>query len=284
MPWLDGTHHGSSVVPFDLADRGLLLGDGVFDTSLVLGGQMVWRGAHVARLVLSCQALGFTIDPARIEAAIDGVLGASHGSLRLTVTRGTGPRGIAPPKDPKPTVFATFGPLRSNALFAPLSLHVTKILRNESSPASKLKSLSYVDSVLGTAEAIAAGCDDALFFNTRGHVACTAIGNVFLLVGDQMLTPSIDDGVVAGTLRGLILRTCEELGFEPVERALLASDLERADAVVVTNSLRLLAPVTAIGRRHVGSSSSRRVQALIAHVAGIVRDETGVDPRKLADG
>ena len=285
MPWLDGTMHESSLVPFDLADRGLLLGDGIFDTSLVLGGQMVWRAAHVARLVASCQVLGFAVDPVRIDAAIDAMLAeVQHASLRITVTRGGGPRGLAPPKDPKPTIFATVAPLRAAALFAPVSLHVTAVRRNETSPAAQLKSLAYIDSVLAAREAIAAGCDDALFLNTRGHVACTSVGNVFVLLGDQILTAPQDDGIIAGTTRGVVLRTCDELGFEPVERAILQSDLDLADAVVVTNSLRLVAPVTDIGRHHVGSSSSRRAQALVAHVAGLVREETGIDPRKVAEG
>jgi branched-chain amino acid aminotransferase len=284
MPWLNGTLHPTSVVPFDLADRGLLLGDGVFDTSLVLGGRMVWRAAHVARLVAFCQVLGFAVDAERVDQGINAVLdGAGHGSLRITVTRGAGPRGLAPPKDPKPAVFVTLAPLRTAALFAPLALATTAILRNETSPAARVKSMAYLDSVLASREAIQAGCDDALFLNTRGHVACTTSGNVLALVGDQIVTPPPEEGVVAGTARDRVLKTCDELGLEPVERALTPAELDGADAVVVTNSLRLVAPVSAIGRTELGSSSSHRVQALIAHIAGLIRDEVGVDPRKLAE-
>jgi branched-chain amino acid aminotransferase len=283
MPWLEGTTHESTIVPFDLCDRGLLLGDGVFDTSLVLGGTMVWRSAHVGRLVASCQALGFSVDARRIEEAVDATLSrAEHGVLRLTVTRGAGPRGVAPPKEPKPCVFASLATLRAEVMFAPLALHVTAIRRNETSPASRVKSLSYLDSVLASREALAAGRDDALFLNTGGKVACTAVGNVMAVLGDQIVTPPLDDGIVPGTVRATILATCDELGLEPVERSLSLDELHRADAVFVTSSLKLIAPVAAIGREPHESSASRRVQALIAHVAGLVRNETGVDPRRLA--
>lgn len=285
MQWLDGTLHDSGRVPFDLADRGLLLGDGVFDTSLVLAGKMVWRDEHVARLVASCRTLGFEVDPAKIEAALDAVLAQTkHASLRITVTRGAGPRGVAPPKEPKPTIFASTAPLRTAALFAPVNLHVTEMRRNETSPAARVKSLSYVDSVLAARDAIAAACDDALFLNTRGGVACTAIGNIFALIGDQLVTPPLDDGIIVGTTRGVVLRTCDEVGLEPVERSLSLDELKQARAVLVTNSLRLVAPVTAIGRTELTSSSSRRVQALIAHIAELIRDQTGVDPRRLTEG
>ena len=281
--WLDGSWHDGGVVPFDVADRGLLLGDGVFDTSLVLGGKMVWRQAHVDRLRAATRALGFALDASRVEAAIDATLThMTHGSLRLTVTRGTGPRGLAPPTEVKPTILATHAPLRASALFAPLKLHVASIRRNETSPTSRIKSLNYLDGILASREAIAAGCDDTLFLNTKDRVACTSIGNVFALIGDQLVTPPVDDGAVPGIARAVLLRGCEDLGLEPVERSLTLDDFEAADEILVCNSLRLLAPVTAIGRK--ARPSMRRSEALAAYLAHQVRGEVGIDPRRIAEG
>ena len=283
MFWLDGTLHQTSRIPFDVADRGLLLGDGVFDTSLVLRGKMVWREAHVGRLVEAATTLGFEIDPARVAAGIDAVLAdAKHGSLRVTATRGAGPRGLAPPAEPKPSLLVSLAPLRAQALFAPLKLHVTEIRRNDTSPAARMKSLNYLDGVLASREALAAGCDDALFLDTRGNVACTSVGNVFVLIGDTLATPPVTDGIVPGIARRVLLDTCDDLGLEGLERSLSLADLERADEVIVTNSLRLLAPVRAIGRK-VRVSAGARMEALIAHMARLVRAETGVDPRQLAE-
>ena len=282
MLWLDGTLHATTLVPFDVADRGLLLGDGLFDTSLVLNGRMVWRAAHVARLVASARILGLALDIARVEAAIDAVLPqTSHGSLRITITRGTGPRGLAPPSNPKPTILAAVAPLRAAALFAPLKLHVTEIRRNETSPVSRVKSLAYIDGVLASREALAAGCDDALFLNTKGRVACTSVGNVLALIGNQLVTPPVLDGVLPGVVRAVLARSCDDLGLEWIERSLALEELDAADDVLVTNSLRLIAPVTAIGRRRRASTAGRS-EALIVHVARLVRDESAVDPRTLA--
>lgn len=283
MFWLDGTLHPTSRVPFDVADRGLLLGDGVFDTSLVLGGRMVWRQAHVARLVSAAATLGFAVEAATIEAAIEAVLAhAKHATLRITVTRGAGPRGLAPPSDVSPTILAAVAPPRPQALFAPLKLHETAIRRNDTSPVSRVKSLNYLDAILASREAIAAGCDDALFLDTRGRVACTSVGNVLALIGETLATPPVADGIVPGIARKTLLESCEGLGLEPVERSLTRADLDRADEVLVTNSLRLVAPVVAIGRAR--RRTGARAEALIAHMARLVRDETGVDPRALAEG
>ncbi len=266
-----------------MADRGLLLGDGVFDTSLVLAGTMVWRAAHVARLVAAAATLGFAVDPARIEAAITALLmQTTHGTLRLTLTRGVGPRGLAPPTEAKPSLLASMTPPRPQALFAPLKLHVTAIRRNETSPVARMKSLNYLDGVLASREALTAGCDDALFLDTRGRVACTSVGNLFVLIGDTLVTPPVEDGIVPGIARGVLLQTCDDLGLEPIERTLSPDDLERADEVLVTNSLRLVAPVRAIGRK-VRVSAGARAEAIIAHMARLVRAETGIDPRTLAE-
>lgn len=285
MLWLDGTIYEGTRAPFDLADRGLLLGDGVFETALVLRGRMVWRDAHVARLIGATQRLGFAVDAGRVQAAIDGLLvDRRHGALRITVTRGSGPRGVAPPAEPKPVVFATLAPLRAVALFAPLKLHPTAIRRNETSPCASLKTLDYLDAVLASREALTAGCDEALFCNTKGKIACTSVGNVLAIIGDQLVTPPPDDGVLPGLTRRRVMERAEEVGLEPIERSLTMAELEQCRAMLVTNSLRLATPVSAVGRTVLNSSASRRAQAIIAQLAVEIRDETGVDPRLVAEG
>ena len=281
MPWLDGVWHASDVVPFDVTDRGLLLGDGVFDTALVLAGGMVWRRAHVARLVAAAATLGFAVAPARIEAAIDRLLvGAGHGALRVTATRGPGQRGLAPPADARPTILASLAPLNAALLFRPVSLQPAAIRRNETSPTAGLKSLGYLDAVLASGAARDAGSDDALFLNTQGRLACTSVGNVFALFGDRLVTPPLADGVVAGIVRSVLLDTCGDLGLVGVERSLELHDLRQASAIFVTNSLRLVSPVSALGEHEFVPSPV--VEAIARHVGRLVRDEADFDPFRLA--
>ena len=287
MPWLDAAWHPAgwieaATIPCDASDRGLLLGDGVFDTSLVLGGRMVWRAAHLRRLVAHARALGFDADPARLEAAVDGglaTLEGGHGALRLTLTRGPGRRGLAPPDAPRPTLIAALAPLPATALFAPLRLHATTIRRNETSPLSRAKSLCYGDAVLAAAEARAADCDEALFLNGSGHVACAGAGNLFAIFGDRLATPPLTDGVLDGVTRAVLLAGASRIGLLAVERSLAPADLESADAVICTSSLRLVAPVLSIDGRAI---AARRRDAIVALIAEAVTADVGVDPRSVA--
>ena len=284
MPWLDSAWHPAAwidgPIPFEASDRGLLLADGVFDTALVLGGRMVWRAAHLRRLVAHAGVLGFAVEPARLEAAVDGTLATlagGHGALRLTLTRGPGRRGLAPPDDVRPTVLATVAPLAAGTLFAPLALHPTAIRRNETSPLSRVKSLGYGDAVLAAAEAQSAGCGDALFLNAAGLVACAGAGNLFALFGTTLATPPLADGVLDGITRAVLLAAAPSRGLVPSERSLAPADLEAADALVCTGSLRLVAPVTAIGARALATAPV--VAALRGAVAERVAVDVGIDPR-----
>lgn len=284
MPWLDAAWHPAGLVdaplPFDSADRGLQLADGVFDTALVLGGRMVWRDAHLERLMRHARQLGFVVDPERLDAAVDGVLAplaGGHGTLRLTATRGPGPRGLAPPAAPRPTILATVAALVPALLFAPMRLHATAIRRNETSPLARVKSLGYGDAVLAAQQARAAGCDDALFRNGAGAVACAGAGNLFAQFGDRLVTPPLAAGVLDGVTRAVLLGGARAAGLVPVEAELHLADLHAADALFCTNSLRLVAPVIAVdGRDRVSDA-----QAPADLVAAAVLADAGIDPLRL---
>ncbi len=281
MYWVDGALSAESIRPFDLADRGLLLGDGVFDTALVLHGAMVWRDAHVARLRDGCRDLGFSPEERIVHQAIDALAsGARRGALRITVTRGVGPRGLAPPSRVAPSVFAAIVPIPVPS-FAPLSLHVSTIRRNQTSPAARLKGLGYLDAILAVQAAARGGFDDALFLNTLERVACATTGNIVAVCDGRLVTPPLGDGVLAGTARAALLRLAPALDLKAVEASLSLTALLRAEAVYVTNSLRLLAPVTRIGAQAMPSASvwTQRLEAALCEA---VRADCGHDPREEA--
>ena len=76
MLWSDGRLVEGGTLPFAMGDRGLLLGDGVFDTALALQGRVAFEAAHVDRLAAAAAALGFPVDRARIVEAMQALAGA----------------------------------------------------------------------------------------------------------------------------------------------------------------------------------------------------------------
>lgn len=274
MFWFDGALHDSSIAPVDLTDRGLTLGDGLFDTSLVRNGRVFQRQAHLDRLARSAAALAIPFDAKTAAQALDALAeSVGNGGIRLTLTRGGGARGLALPEKPKPTLFgASFPPPPA---FQALNVITTTIRRNETSPAARLKVLPYLDAILALREAKAQGADDVLFENTSGHVACFSVANFFAIFGDRLVTPRLEDGVLAGTIRALILARSKSIGLVAEERSLTHAEVERADAIFATNSLRLLAPCRMLDGRALDSAEHKSVKALQAMLETSVTEECG---------
>ncbi len=191
MLWLEGEVVAETVAPFDLRDRGLLLADGLFETVLVLGGVPIYGDFHLDRLMAGAAALGIDVERARVAAALGDLAAAAegHGVVRVTVTRGAGARGLAPSPGARPTVFGTLSPWSPQVAFAPVALATSQVRRNATSPASRLKTLAYLDNVLALDAAKREGADDALILSTNGGVACTSMANLFAVLQDELVTP-----------------------------------------------------------------------------------------------
>jgi branched-chain amino acid aminotransferase len=267
--WYDGALHEKPIAPFDLTDRGLNLGDGVFDTSLARNGRTFLRRAHLDRLAAAAQALAIPFAAAAAAEALDRLAAAiGDGAVRLTLTRGGGARGLALPKDPKPFLFGAAAP--SPLAFPVLTLATTAIRRNETSPVAHLKALPYLDAIFGLEEAVAKGADEVLFENTQGHIACLASANIFALFGRRIVTPPLSDGVLAGTVRAFILGKAQSLGLEAVERSLDLDELLRAEAIFATSSLKLIAPCRSLDATPITSAENEVVKMLQAAVRAAI--------------
>jgi len=233
------------LVPGD--DRGLLLGDGLFETLLWVDGEIRCLSAHMARMAAGCQALGLpALDrdlAGTLCRAAPGEAGIASGraAVRLTLTAGSGGRGLDRPESPTPRLMARA--FVAPPVTAPASLVLAKVRRNEGSPAARLKTLSYLDNVLARAEALAAGADEAVMLNNRGELACAAAANLFWIRDGRLFTPALSCGVLNGITRARVLARAAELGVESVVVAAGVAALEGAEAAFLTNSLIGVRPV-----------------------------------------
>ena len=264
--WLNGIivpEHEARIAP---DDRGLLLGDGLFETLRVSGGRPLRLDRHLARLRAGAEILGLPVplDDAEFAAAMAALLarrGLSEASLRLTLTRGPAPRGLLPPAEPTPTMLLTAAPLPPP--LPPAHVVVAqRTRRNEHSPLSRIKSLSYLDGVLARQEAARRGADDALLLNTAGRVAEASAANLFLLLDGTLVTPPVAEGALPGVLRAAVLDA-----FPVAERPVTVEDLHRAEEAFLTSSLGVR-PVIAIDGRPVGNGRPGVRSAEIAAAVG----------------
>jgi branched-subunit amino acid aminotransferase/4-amino-4-deoxychorismate lyase len=226
-------------IPLD--DRGLTLGDGLFETLLVVDGAPRQWEEHVARLTWGCELIGLPApDPAELEAAAiqalaEAGLAQGRAALRLNWSAGSGGRGLDRPEAPAPRLWATAAP--SPLWEGPARLALAEVRRNQASPTSRLKTLSYIDNVLARTQARARGADEAVMLNAHGEVACCAAANLFWITAGRVFTPALDCGAFAGVVRARVMRSARRMGVEVVETVAQVSALTEAESVFLTNSL-----------------------------------------------
>jgi branched-chain amino acid aminotransferase len=260
--WLNGRLLEASAAHIAPSDRGFLLADGVFETIRASAGALLWLDSHLARLRAGAGLLGIPVplpDDA-IGAGLQDLVqanGLPDGAVRLTLTRGpSARRGLWPPDEPAtPTLMGAVAPLAAPAPAQLILCGTTR--RNEFSPLSRVKYLAYGDSILARREALAHGGTDAVLLNTGGHVACCAVGNIFVRDGTGWATPPLSDGPLPGLARARLLAA---IGAE--ERTLTAADLAGAREVVITNSLGITAVSHLEGRALAAPTISAEIDAI----------------------
>jgi len=222
-------------------DRGLTLGDGLFETLLAIDGVLDAVPEHLARLARGCEVLGLPApDPDEAlrlmrQTLASAGLEAGRAAVRLTLTAGSGGRGLERPAVLAPLLFAAAAPAPLPE--APARLAVSAVRRNAGSPTSRLKTLSYLDNVLARHAARAVGADEAVMLNGAGEVACATAANLFWVAGGRLHTPALDCGVLAGVMRGRVIAAAARRGLEVVEARAGPEALAGAQGVFLTNSL-----------------------------------------------
>lgn len=272
--WLDGRLVDVDDARVSPLDRGLVVGDGVFETLRVYGGvPFAWR-RHMERLAHSAAGLSLGLpDSAVLRAAADDVLAANdlrEARLRVTVTGGVGPPGTSR-AGATPTCFVVAWPFEPTS--AGVGVVVVPWRRNELGAVTGLKTISYAENVRALAFAEANGAGEAIFCNTRGRL-CEATGsNVFLVRDGVVRTPPAGAGCLLGVTRALLLSLCGELGIPAEEPDLGPDDLLDADEAFLSSTTREVQPITTVGGRSLPAAPgpvSRRLAAAFSDL--VARD------------
>ncbi|WP_198004657.1 aminotransferase class IV [Thioalkalivibrio sp. ALE20] len=231
-------------------DRGLLLGDGLFETVLVRQGHACLWPRHRARLELGLQRLGFPAqDPERLREEIEAAAGPGERLVRLTLTRGRGPRGYAPPEQPAVTRLVRAGPELSRpdpAEATPLRIGFSTIPASVNPALGGIKHLGRLENVLARMH-WREGEDEAILEDAVGRITCATQGNLWLREGTHLVTPPVDGAGIAGTRRAWVLENAEAFGVSTEVAWPTYERLEAADGLYVSNARLGLAAGVLIG-------------------------------------
>ncbi|KIG15992.1 Branched-chain amino acid aminotransferase [Enhygromyxa salina] len=253
-------------------DRGFLYGDSVYETLRTAGGRVVELGPHLDRLRRSAQGIAFDLPftDAELTAAVNETVAAAanpDSRIRVVVTRGSGPIALDTREAESPVLVVMVSPI-----VIPTAQEYARgisavIVGREGAIRPGLKTGNYLGNILALRHAHELGAEDAIMCNDRGEVAEGATSNLFMVVDGSVHTPSLATGLLAGITRGVVIRQlAQRLGIATCERSITAEELNVADEVFLTSSVRGVMPVTTLGGKTVGNGTAgpvtRRVQAI----------------------
>lgn len=278
--WFNGEMVEQAEAKVSVYDHGLLYGDGVFEGIRAYNGKIFEEQAHLERLYESARSIRLEIpyaSEALSKAMYQGleVNGFRDAYIRLVVTRGPGDLGLDPRKCPRPNVFCIVDRI---ALYPEemyekgLEIIIASHCKNHpNATPPRVKSLNYLNSVLGKIEASDAGCLEAVMLNHLGFVAECTGDNIFIVKNGTVLTPPTEAGILEGITRDVVMKLCKREGIPCFEKNLVRHDLYTADECFLTGTAAEVIGVTQIDGRPIGDGSvgatAKRLKDLFHQVA-----------------
>jgi branched-chain amino acid aminotransferase len=250
---VDGQIMLAAEATIPITDEGLIRGDGAFEVLRVYDGAPYAFDAHLARLERSCANLRLALDLEAVRADANRLLaqagaGPDHQCLRIMVTRG-GRRLL---------VTERLAETAERARLMTITYSPTRILDG-------IKSLSYAANMLAGRLAREQGFDEALLVTPHRRVLEAPTSSLFYVAGGELLTPPLDEHILASITRALVL---EVTGAR--ERSCTLDQLYAADEVFLASTVREVQTVVAIDDREFaadGPVTTRTRRAVLAAIA-----------------
>lgn len=240
--FLNGQFVPESQATISVLDRGFLYGDGVFEVLRVVRGKPFRWVDHMERFQRGAAFLKIqpTFTPDELLAHTFKLIQRNQmpeALLRITLSRGVGPRGYSPQGANHPTLTMTLHPAPDTNGPPPAWRIVTASFRLPANEAlAQFKTCNKLSQVLARAEADAAGADEALLLNTDGNVVEGSASNLFWIAGDSVCTPPLQSGILAGVTRLVVFEICKNLGLPVRETSIKPAELLHVQGAFVSVS------------------------------------------------
>lgn len=243
-------------------NRAFLYGDSVFETVKILDGKVLFLEDHYFRLMSAMRIvrmeipMNFTMEyfEEQILSTAASENFSSSCRARISVYRKEG--GFYLPKDNNVSFLITVLSLEDSVYRIEKDQYEVELYKDfivTKHLLSTIKSSNRMINVTGSIFADENGYDNCLLINDEKNVIEALNGNLFMLMGNKLVTPPISEGCLNGVMRKQILALAKKIETIEVEETPISPfDLQKADELFITNVVRGIQPITKYRKKEYG--------------------------------
>jgi branched-chain amino acid aminotransferase len=237
-----------------VSNRSFLYGDGIFETLKIVNNKILFFEDHYFRLMASMRIvrmeipMTFTLEylEEQILKLVNALNFSDSARVRFTVFRNEG--GFYLPND-NSISFVIQASKLENIMYKISKIQFEVDLYKDfivpSQLLSTLKTANKITHVTASIFAKENQLDSALLINETKNVIEAANGNLFILMGNKLITPPISEGCLNGIMRKQIISLAKQIdSVEVIEASISPFDLQKADELFITNVIIGIQPIT----------------------------------------
>jgi D-alanine transaminase len=259
--YLNGSFMPREEARLSIDDRGFIFGDGVYEVTRVVNGELFESGRHLTRLSRGLADL--RLDPVESLADIEDIsrrliaengLTEGEGTIYLQITRGAAPRTHHfPPAGTRCTVF-----LSASKFVVPHDKRATgvSVVTYPDIRWSRcdIKTVNLIPAVLAKQFAVDHGVFESIF--VRGSAVTEGSHtNCFGVLDGELRTYPASNYILGGVTRDVVIEVAREIGVPFAERAFHVADIPRLEEFFVTGTTTDVMPVVEIDGKPVGAGT-----------------------------
>jgi branched-chain amino acid aminotransferase len=235
-------------------NRSFLYGDGVFETLKIVDSTILFFEDHYFRLMASMRIvrmeipMSFTLEflESQILSLVNQLAIENSARVRITVYRNEG--GYYAPNQNSVSYVIQAAPLSDKTYTIEKSNFEVDLYKDFAVTKQLLSTLKTTNKMIHVTASIFAKenqLESCLLINDSKNVIEAISGNLFMLMGNTLITPPISEGCLNGIMRKQIITLTKQFEtIDFVEREISPFDIQKADELFITNVIQGIQPIT----------------------------------------
>jgi len=250
-------------------NRGFLFGDAIFETIKVNGTKILFLEEHYLRLMASMRIcrmeipMNFTMEFMEEEILKLIALQTNKVSNRIRFSVFRNAEGFYNPTSNDVQFIITCSELASDSYVFSSTTYEVELFKDFHVSKHLLATLKTNNKMINVVANIFAkenGFENCLLINEDKNVVEATNGNVFMKMGNQIITPPISDGCLNGIMRKQIIAIVNKMDtIEMIEKSISPFDLQKADELFISNVITGIQPITKYRKKEFTSEVAKEI-------------------------